>query len=282
MVDPGDTHLLGYFWNKQFYIDLALAMGIRSAAFLCQRITDAIRFIVKSFNVNIVNYIDDLAGVAAPEDASYAYNTMGSILSELGVEEAPDKSSPPSPIMEFLGVEFNVQKMTMSVTPERIIEIKQLIHLWLSKTKATKRQLQSLIGKLQFISKCVRPGRIFVSRLLHILPSLSRPHHRFYINSQIKKDLFWWSKFLDHFNGVTLIPNMLWSVPDTVFSTDACLQSSGGWCGKEYFSVKFPRFILDKCYNINILELLTVMIAIKTWGPKCRDQRIQIYCDHNR
>jgi len=31
-IDPGDVHLTGYCWNSQFYIDIALVMGSRSAA----------------------------------------------------------------------------------------------------------------------------------------------------------------------------------------------------------------------------------------------------------
>jgi hypothetical protein len=280
MVDPGDIHLLGYLWEDKIYIDLALAMGIRSAAFLCQRITDAIKHIFKSHGFNMVNYIDDLAGLGLPKDAYKAYNTLGVILSDLGVEEAQEKSCPPSPVMEFLGVEFHVPSMSMRVTPERVQEILCLVESWLQKKKASKRELQSLIGKLQFVSKCIRPGRIFVSRLLLLLPSLSKPHHKFHITIETRKDLLWWRKFLTHFNGVSLIPDMIWSSPDSVFSTDACLQSAGGFCQQEYFSAAFPQFIISQNFNINILELLTIMVAIKVWGHNIKDRRVQIYCDN--
>ena len=38
-VDPHDYHLLGYTWNRQFYFDTVLTMGLRSAAMACQRST---------------------------------------------------------------------------------------------------------------------------------------------------------------------------------------------------------------------------------------------------
>jgi hypothetical protein len=37
--------------------------------------------------------------------------------------------------------------------------------------KSSLKELQSLLGKLHFIAGCVRPGRIFVSRLLNWLRS---------------------------------------------------------------------------------------------------------------
>ena len=57
------------------------------------------------------------------------------------------------------------------VTAERILEISLLVESWFRKKKASLKELQSLLGKLHFISACVRPGRIFVSRLLNWLRS---------------------------------------------------------------------------------------------------------------
>ena len=36
-----------------------------------------------------------------------------------------------------------------------------------------KKELQSLLGKLNHVSQCVRPGRLFVSRLLNWLREIS-------------------------------------------------------------------------------------------------------------
>jgi hypothetical protein len=279
-VDPGDSHLLGYQWKGSIYIDLALAMGVRSAAYLCQRVTSALSYIYTSMGYHLTNYIDDLAVCVPASVADTAYNTLSNLLKDLGVEEAVEKSHPPSKTMEFLGVQFSVTDMTMSVTQDRIQEIISLVDNWLFKRKATKRELQSLIGKLQFVAKCVRAGRIFISRLLSILPSLRKSNHRFHVNNEIKKDLFWWKSFLITFNGVTIIPDVIWSDPDALLSTDACLTSMGGHCGKEYFSCDFPSDILAAGHDINILELYTVMVAVKVWSSKLTNRRIQINCDN--
>lgn len=45
--------------------------------------------------------------------------------------------------------------MAIEVTPECLIEIKNLIQLWLFKTETTLREIQSLICKLNFMASCV-------------------------------------------------------------------------------------------------------------------------------
>jgi hypothetical protein len=69
----------------------------------------------------------------------------------------------------------------------------------------TVRELQSLLGKLHFVSSCVRPGRIFVSRLLIWIRSLPDDKEYYNIPLFAKKDLIWRSKFLNILNGVSMI-----------------------------------------------------------------------------
>ena len=65
--------------------------------------------------------------------------------------------------MTFIGVLFNSQDLTLSVTPERVKEILELVNIWLLKSTATLKEQQSLIGKLSFIASCVHSSRIFIA-----------------------------------------------------------------------------------------------------------------------
>ena len=73
----------------------------------------------------------------------------------LGLEESAAKSCPPSPVMTCLGVAFNTMDFNLSVDLDCVAEIERLLHTWLHK-RTTKSSLQSLVGKLVFVSKCVR------------------------------------------------------------------------------------------------------------------------------
>ena len=155
-----------------------------------------------------------------------------------------------------------------------------MVKSWLERKRASKRELQSLIGKLVFVGKCVYSSRIFICRLLSTLRGLKHQNHRFKISAEFRKDLQWWDSFVERFNGVTFIPDMIWAEPDLLLSTDACLSGSGGWSGTQYFSCEFPEFVRVRNFHINILELLTVLVALKLWGNNLVNKRIKIFCDN--
>ena len=64
--------------------------------------------------------------------------------------------------------------MTIEITPERLRNIISILTSWLSKSKASLKETQSLLGKLNFAAARVRPGRIFISRMLKWLKVLYR------------------------------------------------------------------------------------------------------------
>ena len=276
-IDPGDLHLLGYVWGDKVYIDLCLAMGIRSAAQLCQRVTTAVTEICE---FEVINYLDDICGISNCTVAHEDYQFLSDLLLKLGLQESTEKAVSPTPCIEFLGVWFDARSQTMSVTKERLSEIHLLLDDWLVRKSASKKDLQSLIGKLQFISKVVLFSRIFISRLLLVLPRLARQYHRFRPDTEFRKDLRWWKTFLDTFNGVTLLPDSYWSDPDGIISTDACLTGGGGWIQGSYFHFRFPEEVIEADHHINILELLVVMVALKLWAGKVALRRVTLHCDN--
>ena len=48
-----------------------------------------------------------------------------------------------------------------------------------------------------------------------------------------------------------------------------------------FFCGKFPEAVLGKGYNINCLEMLTVIVALKLWGSVLKGQHVQIFCDNS-
>ena len=84
---------------------------------------------------------------------------LGKILSDLGIWEAEGKSSPPSEVMTFLGVDCNSRTFMLSITEDRLQEIAKLIKVWLgSKNRVSLCEVQLLAGKLTFVCATVRLG----------------------------------------------------------------------------------------------------------------------------
>ena len=176
-------------------------------------------------------YIDDFYGVETPELAGFAFNSMTELFEELGLEASPVKDQLPNTQMLVLGVWFNTDDMTISVPEFRLIELKADISHWLHLERATKHQLQVLVGKLSCVCNCVRPGRAFMSRLLNDLRSCDSRGSSIPLSCDLTLDLNWWLHFLDNYNGVSVIGTEFLESSEQLFSTDASLTG----CGAIYF-----------------------------------------------
>ena len=87
--------------------------------------------------------------------------------------------------------------------PHRLEEIMTEVNSWLCRSRYSWVQLESLLGKLQFVANCVRPGRVLVMRLHNALRDTSPGLH--VRTTEMRKDIDWWRKFLPSYNGVSLM-----------------------------------------------------------------------------
>ena len=284
-MDPKSIHFLGFTFRNKFYFDVTLSMGSSSVAFCCQRMTNAITYIYRKFGYEDVNYLDDLGAAEEETHAEETFDCLGWILSTIGIKESTSKVSSPSVMMIFLGILFNILSMTLTITPECLDEIRQLLRRWETKTAYTITELQVLLGKLNFASGTIRAGRIFLSRLINDLKSFPASGTKA-TTPELLKDIQWWLTFMEEFDGVTIMPPENWDKPDLIFSTDASLTACGGWNhvggGRALaFQAEFPIWLTRRTdVAINELELMAFIIAIKKWGAHLKDRNILAYCDN--
>ncbi|XP_066288330.1 uncharacterized protein [Branchiostoma lanceolatum] len=281
-VDPGDYHLLGFRWRGSAYTDVALPFGLRSSAQACQRVTDAVSHVYAQLGFSCVNYLDDFGGADSPRRAQKAYDSLGQHLQRLGLTEAADKACPPATRMTFLGRMVDSIRMTVEVTPERLTDTMAELQAWSDVSSVCRQEVESLLGKLHFVASCVRPGRLFVSRMIAFLRRYKDRREKIRVDEEFRKDLRWWSSFLPSYNGVSWISHAGWSEPDAVFSSDACLSGCGGFSQGtgEYFHAAFPASLLEAQPCINSLELLAILVCARLWGGRWAGQRIVVMCDN--
>ena len=214
----------------------------------------------------------------AEEDlqAEEAYNCLGWILASIHVKESAHKATPSSFIAVFLGILFNTITMTLQITPKWLSEIKQIIKVWLGKDEAMLRELQSLLGKVNFAASMVRAGCIFVSRLINALKEFpEKGRHK--ISKEIWKDLEWWNQFMEQYDGVSIMLPKNLNTPDEVFSSESC----GGYSNGEAFYAVFPDWLTNrKDVHINELELITFIVAVKLWSDNIQNKNVLTYCDN--
>ena len=276
-VDPGDYSKIGYVIDRKIFFDKVLPMGMRSAPYIAQRITNAIAYIHRQLGYFLLNYVDDFVGAEIKEKAWDAYVTLTHILDKLGVETSKDKIVPPTTRLEFLGIMFDSRTMTMEISKEKMQDIQQELDTWLNKSKARHREVESLIGKLQFMAKCVRAGRIFLGRLIQWIRTMDRTT-LYSIPLEARKDIAWWGRCAYQHNGISLMWLISEPGTDVILQTDACKRGYGGLCGQQYFRGRFPKEVQNS--NIAILEIWAVMVALRIWVSRLAGKYFWIHVDN--
>ena len=156
---------------------------------------------MKQQNCTIFNYVDDLMGIGPVSTVHTAYSFLLNLLEKLGFPISTSKLESPSTKGNCLGVIIDTIASTLSVPDKKLKEILGKCNSAYNKENLTKRELQSIIGSLMFIAKCVKPTRFFVNRLLESLRKANN-NKRIPVTESIKRDLNWFNTFLPRFNGI--------------------------------------------------------------------------------
>ena len=91
-ICPCDYSLIGMRWHNLLFFNRMMLMGLRSAAYVCQRITSAIVHIHRKMLYWSINYLSDFGSAEKEKEAWSSFSVMGTLLSNLGVEEAVAKA----------------------------------------------------------------------------------------------------------------------------------------------------------------------------------------------
>ena len=276
-LDPGDYSLMCFTWQNSIYFDVVSPQGLQSAPYFAQHTSNAIKYIHNQANYFLFNYIDNFIGIETVDKIQSSCNSFVRLLTNLGVKESESKRVELTRKLNCVGTLVDAEKNRLEVLPERQTSLMEELEEWQNKESCSLHDIQHLVGKLQFICSVVRPGRLFMSRMLELLRSLGR-EDRIKVSEEFKLDVAWWIKFLPEFNGVGIM--WMWHIkqPDKILASDACLLGMGAVCGTEYIKAQFPCEWIG--VNIAYLELLAVVVMCKTWKEKLSGKSIVIKCDN--
>ena len=273
-----------------YFIDKCLPFGASISCAIFQAFSDAISHIV-AYKVNApnLNYLDNFFFVSWLKE--YCNNQLHTFLTtckQIYFPVALEKTVWATTTIEFLGLGINANKQKIYVPPNKVIRALELIKKMLERKKSTLRELQQLCGYLNFLGKCIVPGRPFTRRLYPTGVECERlPHHHIDFNVERRKDLEIWKQFLncpDIFNRsfFDLNENYIYAPQD--FYTDASRNSllgCGGYCKTQWFMIQWDKEFIDKKEpSINYLELYALTVGILLWGRTYKNQKITIFCNN--
>ena len=125
---------------------------------------------------------------------------------ELGLQLATEKTQGPSTSITFLGIELDPIKQSSRLPEDKLEVLKDHIGRLIESRKVSLKELQEMVGHLNFACKVVAPGRAFLCRLCDAMKGLHCPFHRMQMTSDMRQDFQVWSQFLadQHSKGADL------------------------------------------------------------------------------
>ena len=195
-IDPGDYNLLGLHFIS-YFINKSLPFGYRHLSAIVQCLSDTIRYIMMKKGFHVTNYIDDIISQASPSQAEDSFSTLDELLRDLGLDLSQKKLIYPTTRVLCLGVIIDTESFTISVPEDKLYDIRHTSMQWQDKTSCSKKELQALLGKLLYITKCVQASRPFHNRMLQLLHQADKQQ----ITRSEDFARNWFMKFLPKFNG---------------------------------------------------------------------------------
>ena len=204
---------------------------------ICQRTTSAVIYIFTQRGYTADVCLDDFYDAEHPDRAFNAFHELQSLFDSPGLQASPEKDCPPARNMICLDIEVDTTSFCLRVPRERLDDLLLELTHWKTRDFYSLKELQSLLGKLSFVTACVKSGRIFMSRLLNNLRTFPSSRRTAVVSDDMKLDIAWWLTFLPLYNGVSFIKPDSWSFEDLHFSTDSCLHGGGATCLDQCFFV---------------------------------------------
>lgn len=93
-ADPLDAPLLGLKVENKIYIDNCPPFGCRSSAAICQRVANALVFMMAQLGFKIIAYLDDFAWChRSPREADHAFQAFNDLTCKLGLKVARHRNA---------------------------------------------------------------------------------------------------------------------------------------------------------------------------------------------
>ena len=294
-VRPEDRPLLGLKWDGKYYYEMVLPFGLRTSGHRWEMYATALHYFIRHhIGVEfVVHYVDDFLLVVADEQRARGFlAAVTALCARLGVPMADKKTEGPTHCLIFLGIELDTEAMEARLSATRLTELQHLLQTWDSTPNRTfcAKDLESLIGKLQFACNVVRPGRTYLRRLIDLERKMIKAQTQgrwspWRLDDEARADIRWWREFLVEWNGKSLLYEREWTAaPKLLLYTDACERGYGARFGNRWFRGEWSAEMLARAtrgtkVSVPFLELHTLVHAATVWGPLWAGKRVVFQCD---
>ena len=273
---PAGWPFMAIHHAMEAYLDIALPFGARASSYSMQQVAGFITRALEKRGATSLMYLDDLLIVASSHDeAKYQYTAAQDLITDLGLPIAQDKLQPPARKLVWLGIEIDMDKNTIAIPQPKLQEIKTTLRRAHTKDRLTVKEVQSIVGSINHLGKAVQPAGLFMGRILDALREADGTH--VWVDHHVRADLRWFNKYLEGYNGRSLIPP---PEPSMDIYADACTQGFGAHTQGRAYGVPISEE-MTQAHSISELECLNCLVAARTFlTRRHRGRRIRINCDN--
>jgi hypothetical protein len=290
-IHPIDLEATGLKWKfagekcATYMQDRRLPFGCRASVDVFHRLSTSVKKMMKVKGAEAVAcLLDDFAVAGASQESCLrALNSLIDLLRRLGFSINWKKVECPTQRLQFLGVEIDTMAGTMTLPEEKRILFSEEVQRNCQKTRISKRALQKLCGKLNWVCQVVRVGRAFARPVYSALSTLKHSHNTVRPDKCLKDTLHWWKAALNKVRPVKIWPENRKSL---AMETDASLKGAGviirmaegctDWLYMNWEAEAKGKFAK---FHINYLEAAAPLLAILSLGRDVKNCSISIYCD---
>ena len=271
-----------------FFVDKCMPFGASISCSHFQRFSNAISHIVEwATRTKNINYLDDFFFVHLLKRlCDHQIDSFIKICNFICFPVSMEKTFFGSTRITFLGLMIDTLLQIICVPADKIQKgVKLINHILSKKRTARVDRIQELSGFLNFLCKCVVPGRAFNRRLYSLTanPDLKK-HHHVPLTSEVKADLRMWKEFLRH---PTAYNRPFFDVDHDVtskeldFYTDASSTlGCGGYYNQSWFIIEWDEFVINKRPSINYLELYALTVGVISWSAMFPNRYVTVFCDN--
>ncbi|KAM9326863.1 LOW QUALITY PROTEIN: uncharacterized protein PAF06_003101 [Gastrophryne carolinensis] len=287
LVHPDSQYLLGCYFEGGVFIDRCLPMGCSVSCAYFEAFCTFLEWVVKKKSglSAVTHYLDDFfcVGPADSRVCDLLLSCMLSTFDSFGVPVATEKTEGPRTCMSFLGIEIDSQAGVCRLPLVKVRDLLQELQGALLVKKVTLRQLQSVLGKLNFACKVLPMGRVFSRRLSLPTAGVKEAHHFIRLTGGLKEDLRMWVSFLSSFNGLVYWLDPVRENREVGLFTDAAGSTgfgayfAGRWC-----AAPWPERVRSSSdiRNLALLELFPVVVALALWGEDLQNKSVLFHSDN--
>lgn len=275
-IAKAHRRFLRLIYNRELLEMTCLPFGLSTSPKTFSTLTNWVaRSLRETWNMRIIVYLDDFLIVSQKshvlrEHVRVTIQTLQNLGWQINFEKSvlyPQKS------LTYLGVLWRPWENQKTLPKEKVVVIIEKVNRIIEERKATLKDLQRIVGLLNFASFVVPRGRLNHRQLLRFMHSLPDPSAKaFPLPQHVFNDLNWWTQNC-HLSTPLHYPH-----PTNFLTTDASDQAWGAQLNNLAFSGNWSKE--EETLHCNQKEMLAILHALQNHTHVLRHSSILIQCDN--